>query len=373
MASVGRGDRARIALVQEQEGEIGGMERVVACVRARYPDAALVSVRRGADPHRHFVVPLRARRFRARPFPKVDVALSFPTSGSALAVPPGAATRHIAYVCGAPRALHGHTADYVRAYPWLVRPAVALALPGLRAYAGRLLRIPDRLVAASAASAVALETVYGLRADVVHPPVRTSFFTPAPARPRHIVVVSRLVPHKRVDLVIDAFRGLDASLVVVGRGSWLDRLRESAPLNVRFAGFVTDEELRELYRASSALVCPYDEEFGIAMAEAQACGVPVIAPRAGGAVEIVRDGVTGLLLDSSDPRAIAAAVEAVARRTFSARACRENATRFSEERFIRALEGVVEEELEAAAIARREPAVPRTARRELRAAPAARR
>jgi glycosyltransferase involved in cell wall biosynthesis len=180
---------------------------------------------------------------------------------------------------------------------------------------------------------------------VLHPPVRTDFFTPAPAPRRHFLVVARLVPHKRVDVAVEAFRGIDHELVVAGGGPCLDALRASAPPNVRFTDYVEDAELRDLYRSSLALLCPSVEEFGIVMAEAHAAGTPVIAPNAGGAREIVEEGVTGLLLDRFDAGSLASAVETAARHRFSSSGCRASAERFAEHRFTAALDRVLGEEL----------------------------
>jgi glycosyltransferase involved in cell wall biosynthesis len=117
---------------------------------------------------------------------------------------------------------------------------------------------------------------------------------------------------------------------------------------VRFTGFVDDDELRELYRSSRALIHPSVEEFGIVMAEAHACGTPVIAPRGGGALDIVSDGKTGLLLDRVDPDSIAAAVRELEQRAFKWQDCRKSAERFSEREFIARLDRVLVEEFERA-------------------------
>jgi glycosyltransferase involved in cell wall biosynthesis len=178
--------------------------------------------------------------------------------------------------------------------------------------------------------------------------VATDFFTPASRRRHHALAVARLVPHKRIQLAVEAFRDLDQELVVVGGGPLLEPLRARAPANVRLIGYVDDERLRELYRSSTVLVCPSIEEFGIAMAEAQAAGTPVIAPRAGGAAEIVGDGTTGILLERVDPGSISDAVRAVASRGFKPNACRVSAERFGERRFLDALHAVLSEERPAA-------------------------
>ena len=153
------------------------------------------------------------------------------------------------------------------------------------------------------------------------------------------------MPQKRLDVLIEAFRGSDESLVVAGRGPWLDRLRARAPANVRFAGWVDDVRLRELYRSSRALLCPSVEEFGIVMAEAHACGTPVIAPRAGGACEIVDGPATGILLDRIDAQSLITAAQGVIRDGFDPEACRASAERFSEAHFTARMQKIVDQEL----------------------------
>jgi glycosyltransferase involved in cell wall biosynthesis len=120
-----------------------------------------------------------------------------------------------------------------------------------------------------------------------------------------------------------------------------------APPNVTFVGACDDAALLRYYRSSRALICPSIETFGIAMVEAQACGIPVIAARAGGALEVAKDRSTGILLSHPDPRSIAESVRAFDGARFQPRACRESAERFTEERFIRAIGRVMDEELAA--------------------------
>lgn len=340
------GDRGgRIAIVVEDAGEHGGTERVSAFLAAQWPGAKTVSVT-AADRRRHYAGPLLAARFAGLDVGPADLLVTFPTSGAALATPAPAGARHIAILPGPPRALHGHVGRYLLDYPPPVRPLLALAVPALRAYAALLVRRPDRILTYSTVAAESIRHLYGREAEVVAPPIRTRFFTPR-ARPRkHFLAVARLVAHKRVDVLLDAFRGLDAELVIAGRGPWLDRLRARAPRNVTFAGFVSGEELRELYRGAIALISPAAEEFGMVMAEAQACGTPVIAARAGGAVDIVSHGETGVLLDRADADSIARAVSqvTVCYKDWEER-CRASAERFGEDRFVSAMARVLEEEL----------------------------
>jgi glycosyltransferase involved in cell wall biosynthesis len=361
-----------LAIVTEQLAEFGGVERIVEALMTRFPAATLVAGRfaahpdfppdefaarlreRGAHPpalsligsrprrRRHFLAPLYAQRARALRLDAAAAVLSLGSTGWTLAVevPPGA--RHVAYVGGPPRAYWGHTRQYLAEYHSAVRPLIRASMPALRAQYRGLLRRPLALATNSAASAGAIEAVAGFRPPVMYPPVRTGFFTPDSGRERrHFLVVARLRAHKRVDVILEAFRRLGEPLVVAGAGPWSDRLRASAPPNVTFAGHVGDAELRELYRGSRALVSASVEEFGLCLAEAQAAGVPVVAPNAGGSVEIVRRGETGVLFDRVDPESVEHAVRRLAAVEIDPAACRRYAMRFSEERFVAELESML--------------------------------
>lgn len=356
----------RLVVVNEQVGDLGGTERVLGAILDRYPAARLLAPRfevgnvpaedalPWSNPTEvidfgrrklHFLAPLYARRLAAVRV-EAAVAITLVHAGWPLAVRLPQGSRHVCYSAGPPSWLFGGDLGfYLRDYPPTLRPALRGATSVLRAHYRRLMQRPDCLLTNSAWSAEALGRACGRSARVVYPPVKTEFFTPAPRERGHVLVVARLVGKKRVDVVVEAFRGLEERLVVVGGGSLLEPLRAQAPANVRFTGFVADEELRELYRSSRALVCPSVEDFGIVMAEAQACGVPVIAPRAGGAREIVRDGVTGIHLDAVAPRSVAEALRSLRGRPFDPAACRASAERFSEARFVAEVEQVVDEEL----------------------------
>jgi glycosyltransferase involved in cell wall biosynthesis len=356
----------RLAIVHDQGADLGGQERVVEALLEHFPSATALAPRFAVtnrpDGHRtawdertrlvgratrrrSFLAPLYARRIGSVALGEADAVLSITQGGWSLAPRIPAATPHLCYHSGLPQHLYGHARRYLRDEPPLLRPALALALPALRAYDRGLMRRPDRLIANSAFSARELQRVHGRDADVVHPPVRTDFFTPAPAPRRHFLVVARLVGFKRVDLVLDAFRGLDYELVVAGGGPLLAKLRRAAPPNVRFAGPCDDDALLALYRSARALICPSVETFGLAIAEAQATGTPVIALRAGGVPEAVVDGETAILLDRPDAHAIREAARAIAADPPSARACRASAECFTEARFTAAIDRVLREEL----------------------------
>jgi len=358
--------RSDVAVVAEQVGEFGGSERVLAAILSRYPRATLVAERFSggnvpdgfalpwANPTRlfgpggrrhHFLMPLYARRYAVQRPEAAAVVVALVHYGWGLAASGSNGARWVAYSAGLPRAFYGYTNHYLDDYPAPLRAVLRTALPAIRLEYRRLMGRADRVLANSLASARALSAVHHRPVEVLYPPVKTHFFTPAPRRREHYLVTARMTSFKRVEVVIDAFRRLGSPLVIAGAGPLLTRLGHSLPSNVRLTGFVSDEELRELYRCSRALICPSVEEFGLVMAEALATGTPVIAPRAGGAMEIVDDGETGILLDEVTPEALSQAVPALEGVSFDGEACRGTAERFGEERFLTDLDRILTEEL----------------------------
>jgi glycosyltransferase involved in cell wall biosynthesis len=226
------------------------------------------------------------------------------------------------------------------------RPLVEGALERFRRWDRAASARVDRFVANSRHIAAAIARCYGRDAEVVHPPVDVARFEAAATdrgdvHPRAgYVTVSRLVPYKRVDILLDAFRELpERRLIVVGDGPERLRLEGQAGPNVEFAGRQDDAETARLVAAARAFVFAAEEDFGIAPVEAQAAGTPVIAYGRGGVLESVRGrddrAPTGVFFDAQTPQALAAAVrayEADADR-ITAAACRENASRFAPERF----------------------------------------
>jgi glycosyltransferase involved in cell wall biosynthesis len=361
-----------LALVLEQVAEFGGVERIAETLMTVYPRASVTSVRfdprdgmregdfearlrernGGAEAHpvrlvgpgghrKHYLLPLYARYIGSAPLDGASVVLSLGGVGWSLAaaVPQGA--RHVAYIGGAPRPLYGWQRDYIAEYRRALRPLLRAAIPALRAQHRRLVQRPERVATNSHASARGLESIVGRPVEVIHPPVRSDFFTPADRERRHFLAVARTFGHKRLDVVVEAFRELGEPLVVAGGGSGLARMRREAPANVTFVGHVGNQRLRELYRASRALVSASVEEFGICLAEAQSAGVPVIAPRAGGSAEIVRHGESGILLDEITPAALAGAVRRVERMELDPDTCRAVGESFSEARFVSRLEALL--------------------------------
>jgi glycosyltransferase involved in cell wall biosynthesis len=202
----------------------------------------------------------------------------------------------------------------------------------------------DQYVANSAYVADRIRRYYNRGSTVVYPPVDTTFYRPAPSRDTDppFLIVSALVPYKRVDLAIEACQRIGARLDIVGRGPERSRLENLAGSGVRFLGWKTDEEIRALYQQAAAVLLPGTEDFGMVPVEAQACGTPVVALGAGGARETVRHGVTGILAGESSVESFAAALDECRRTPFDRDAIRANAEQFSRERFLQAFPAVVE-------------------------------
>lgn len=233
----------------------------------------------------------------------------------------------------------------------LLRPVLAALARWDAGTAGRV----DRFLANSQYVAGRIRRYYNREAAVVYPPVDTEYYRPPDdGRPRDggFLVVSALVPYKRVDLAIEACRRVGAPLTVVGRGPEEARLRAAAGPDARFVGWRTDEEVRELYGRAAAVLLPGVEDFGMVPVEAQACGAPVVALAEGGALETVIDGVTGILVPEATPDAFAAGLERVRRTTFDPAVVRANAERFSRQRFMTEFQAAVDAALHEKAHAR---------------------
>jgi len=233
----------------------------------------------------------------------------------------------------------------------LLRPVLAHMARWDAATAGRV----DRFLANSQYVAGRIRRYYNRGSTVVYPPVDTTFFRPttSPAQPSEptFLIVSALVPYKRVEVAIEACRRLGARLRIVGRGPEEARLRLLADSNVEFMGWCSDEDIRALYGQSTAVLLPGTEDFGMVPVEAQACGTPVVAYGQGGACETVLDGDTGVLVREDSPAAFADGLARARSMRFDRAAIRDNAERFSRAQFMTRFQAAI-----ASAVAEREAA-----------------
>jgi glycosyltransferase involved in cell wall biosynthesis len=257
------------------------------------------------------------------------------------------ATRHICY-CHSPMryawdqfdAYFGPARVGAFASRWIYRPMLSRLARWDAATAGR----PNRFVSNSQHVAGRIGRYYNRESTIVYPPVDTVFYHPANVpRASHFLVVSALVPYKRIELAIDACRRVGAGLRIVGDGPDRARLEAMADGSVTFVGRITDVEIRAEYQDALAVLLPGEEDFGIAPVEAQACGTPVVALGRGGALETVVDGETGVLFAEPTGESLAAALERVAAMAIDRARIRQRAERFSRERHVDAMQRVIDD------------------------------
>ena len=289
---------------------------------------------RGHDPGRwRYLLPYMPYYFRRLDLSEYDLVISSSHACASHATPRPDAT-HVVY-CYTPMR-----------YAWLpetdTRSAASIKRAALGFVTGRLRKI-DRAAAQRADAYVAISTAvqeriarfYGRQSYVIPPPVDVDAFDPTqPKDEEHFLWVHRLVSYKRPELVAEAFRGLPFRLTMVGIGPLERQLRAMLPPNVELRNWVTREELAQLYAATSGFLHVGEEDFGITMVEALASGTPVIALNRGGARDIVRDGVDGVVVERADVAALRKAVFDVAARQWQPDKLALRARDFSRESFV---------------------------------------
>lgn len=227
--------------------------------------------------------------------------------------------------------------------PKVARPFLPFIAAGLRKSDVRRARNVSRFIANSKNVARRIATYYGRDADVVYPPVDLSFWTPNAATDREdfFLCAGRLVAYKKVDVAITAARAAGAPIVIAGSGPEFARLRNHSHQDVSFVRNPSNAELRDLYRRTRALVVPGVEDFGMTLVEAQACGAPVIALGAGGALETVLHDRTGVLYEDPSPSGLADVMRTFDATRFSAESMRTHVKRFAPDIFDDAIRSIV--------------------------------
>ena len=215
---------------------------------------------------------------------------------------------------------------------WFIR----IALHYIRMWDVRTSNGVDRFAANSSYVARRIEKVYQRKAEVIYPPTATEKFEVSHLREDYYVTVSRMVPYKRVDVLLDAFAKMpDRKLIVIGGGPDLPALQSRATPNVTLVGHATDESVKAHLKTARAFIFAAEEDFGIVSVEAQACGTPVIAYSRGGSAETVIDRVTGVHFHQQTADAVVAAVRQFEKCHFDSDTIRAHSEQFSSARFRR--------------------------------------
>lgn len=207
---------------------------------------------------------------------------------------------------------------------WFVDRFIPLLQRIDRYYTNRI----DRIITNSRNMANLIKDIYGRDADIIHPPIDTASYESTAVKKDYYLVVSRLLSYKRVDMAVRVCKSTNRKLVVIGDGPEMGSLKAIAGAETTFLGQVSDADLRKYYAEARGLIFPGVEDFGLVPVEAQASGCPVIAYKAGGVLETVLDGTTGILFDRQNVEDLSAALTKFESKEFSVADMLENVKRF---------------------------------------------
>jgi glycosyltransferase involved in cell wall biosynthesis len=352
-----------VALAHEYFSARGGAERVAEVLHAMWPAAPVLTFfhdRRaygdldgwhlrtsylqqlplGGGAHR-LLLPLYPRAARSLRAPAGTDVLVASTSAFIKGVSLPDRTVHVAYCHSPTRYLWDWADRYLdEEVPVPLHGVVRELQARLRETDRRAAQRVDRWIANSATVQARIARYYGRESEVVHPPVDLARFAPG-ERGDFWLFLGRLSPYKRADLAVDVFDRIGMRLIVVGDGRERESLEKRARDNVTFAGRADDATVKDLLGSARGLIWPAEDDFGIAVVEALASGTPVVALAAGGATEIVRDGIDGALVATADADAFMDAVLRVERTAFDREELRRSAARFDRPRFEERIRAIV--------------------------------
>jgi len=355
----------KVALVYDRLNKWGGAERVLLALHKLFPDAPLytsVYDKKKAPwalrfnsgqakiktsflqkfsfaTHHEILAPLMPLAFESFTFDEFDLVISV-TSEAAKGIITKPKTKHICY-CLTPTRYLWSGYDIYFSDPFLKflsKPIVSY----LRTWDKIAAQRPDAYIAISKEVQGRISKYYGRKSTVVYPPLSISnsqflisnqFPNSKSKIENYFLIVSRLVPYKRIDLAIEAFNKLKLPLKIIGSGSEESKLKSIAGPTIEFLGYLTDKELVEYYKGCRALVFPGLEDFGLTILEAQSFGKPVIAFRAGGALETIIEGKTGIFFNEPTIESLTTAVKQFNSIIIDPEDCIKQASKFSFENF----------------------------------------
>lgn len=359
----------RVAILHDYLNQFGGAERVLQAFLELFPEADLYTllydkkktfglfegnikktsvldhpfVRRR---HRAFIPLMPFATWLLRHREPYDLVISS-TAGYGKGIRVNA-PYHISYCLSPLR--YAWEIDYLKNLPFSPWPLTQGILHPiarwLRAWDKKAADQVNLFVADSRFIAEKVKSYYGREAQVVYPPVDTKVFYPEPTmhRKEYFLMVGRLLYYKGFDLGIKTFNRLKKSLKIIGSGPEMKKLRTlSDPRYIEFTPFISDDELRRMYSDAKALVFPQIEDFGLVAAEAQACGLPVVALNKGGGKEIVEHRRTGVLFNEQSLESLTSAIEDFERMSFDRSYIARRAKRFSKDVFKDAMRGIIRE------------------------------
>lgn len=355
----------KVAIIHDWLNQYGGAEQVLSALHEIYPEApiytsiywpeAMPREWQGWDIRPSWLNRLPFVNQHHQPFlPLYPLAFeSFDLSGYELIISNKSAfchgvktspeTLHLCY-CLTPARFLWNYKEYAgrERIPWLMRAFLPLFIDRLRLWDRAAADRVDHFVAISQEVQARIKRFYQRDSTLIYPPVDAERFRLANPED-YFLVVSRLIPYKRIDIAIQAFNDLGLPLLIIGEGRDEKRLKAMAGPNINFLGRLADGQLTHYLSRCRALIFPGQEDLGLVPLEAMACGRPVIAYAGGGALETVVEGETGLLFSQQSAEDLARTVKDFDDRHFDPPAIRAHAARYDRTRFKAQLQGFIEE------------------------------
>jgi len=360
----------KLAIVHDFLNQFGGAERVVETLHEVFPDAPIFTsiydkknmpdqfrnmniktsfMQRFPGVMKHYkpYLAFYPYAFESMQLKNYDVILSS-SSSFAKGIKKRPDSLHICY-CNNPMRFVWRYNDYIKSEsaPALVKYFLPLYLNRLKMWDIRTSATVDYFIANSMNVARRIIESYGRESTVIYPPVDTSKFHISQNVGDYYLVVSRLKPYKRIDLVVNAFNQLKKPLKIVGSGDFEQKLKSMAGKNVQFLGNINDKELAEVYSKSKALIFPGEEDFGLVPVEAMASGRPVIAYGKGGALETVVEGLSGVFFYEPSADSLIDAVEKFEASSFDPKSITDHAKSFDKENFKTKIRSFIQEKYKA--------------------------
>ncbi len=347
----------RIALVHDYLTQYGGGERVLEAFMEIWPDAPIFTLLydkklthgrfAGKEIHTSFLQKIPFAKSKHRAFlglmplaaeqldlSDYDVVLS-DSASYAKGVITKPSTLHICY-CHTPiRYAWDDSHKYIKefGYPSFIKKLAPIVINYIRLWDKEASTRVDKFLANSHFVKQRINKYYNAESEVIHPPVDTSMLEVADSTDDYFLMLGRFLPYKRFDIVIEAFNKLGWPLKIIGDGPERRKLLRMAGPNVEFLGGLSDWELNRYYSRCKAFLFPQEEDFGIVAVEAMAAGRPVVAYRGGGALEMIKEGVTGMFFDEQTADSLIGCLNNFKKYNFNSYAIRRHALQFDKEIF----------------------------------------
>ena len=348
----------KISLAHDHLFQVGGAERVLATLVKMFPKApiyTLINIKKitknllpqdriissslQAMPNKKsifkYCLPLMPKIWEKTKVDNADILISS-CSGLVKGISKGQGVKHVCYCYAPTRYLWEDKEEYLDNLPEgrLLKILWPELLDKLKKWDFDKAQEVDHFITISQHIADKIDKQYKRQAEIIYPPVKVSDFKIADEIEDYYLIVSRLRPYKRVDLAIKAFNNLKLPLKIIGSGSELGKLKKLAHNNIEFLGELSDEKRNHYLSHCRAFIYPQIEDFGITAVEAMASGRPVIALRAGGALETVQAGVSGVFFDEQTWESLAHCVLRFDAKDFDPALVRAQALKFDEEVFV---------------------------------------